>query len=57
MANGKREGTLYITTRFPNYVEMESRRESETYVCEKNTPRIHAKPKAARTSYKSTMIN
>ena len=42
-----------VTPCFPKYVETESRRESATYIREKNTPRIHAKPKVTWTSYKS----
>ena len=42
-----------VTPRFPEYAETESRRESATYIREKNTPRIHAKPKLTWTSYKS----
>ena len=41
-----------VTPRFPKYVETESRREPATYIHEENTPRIHAKLKVARTSYK-----
>jgi len=40
-------------SRFPKYMETELRRESATYIREKNTPRIHAKPKVTGTSYKS----
>ena len=41
-ANNKNKS---VTPRFPEYVEMESRRESAMYIREENTPRIHAKPK------------
>ena len=34
-----------VTPRFPKYAEIESRRESTTYIREENTTRIHAKPK------------
>ena len=44
-----------VTPRFPKYVETGSRRESATYIREENTPRIHAKPKVTRASYKNLL--
>ena len=40
-----------VMPRFPKYVKMESRRESATYIREKNTSCLHAKPEVTRTSY------
>ena len=37
--------SISITSRFPKYVKIESRRESATHIREENTSRIHAKPK------------